>query len=264
MTNAQHFMDEDLSAFLDGEADDALVQAITAALETDRALEARLAFLDVPMQALRAGFDGLLGQAPAMPVIEIPKIAPLIAANTMKHRWGGWAAAAAVLLAFGVGAYGGYSYEKPVKLLTWMQAAANYQTLYVNYTLDVASPKVTDAQAQLARISQSVGQDSSGVQAIDGLDFKRAQVLGYNAKPLGQIAYVNAKGEPMALCVIKISKSVTQDIVVQKMSGLAAAHWKADGYAYLLIGGSDQAAVETWAKVAQTNIQKKAPQLRRP
>lgn len=249
MTNARHFTDEDLTAFLDGEADDALVQALSAALETDAALEARLASLDVPMDALRAGFDSLLGQAPAMPTID-----PVVASNAMPRRWGGWAAAAAVVLAFGAGAYGGYSYEKPAKPLTWMQAAASYQTLYVNYTLDVPSPDIAEVQAQLARISQSVGHDLSGAQAIEGLDFKRAQVLGYNGKPLAQIAYVNAKGEPMALCVIKISKSVTQDIVVQTMGDLAAAHWKADGYAYLLIGGSDQTAVETWAKVVQTNI----------
>ncbi len=254
MTNARHFTDEDLTAFLDGEAEDALVQEIAAALETDSALEARLASLDLPMDALRAGFDELMGQAPAVPVVEMAKIAPVIAANSMPRRWGGWAAAAAVVLAFGVGAFGGYSYEKPAKPLTWMQAAASYQTLYVNYTLDIASPDNTEAQAQLARLSQSVGQDLSGAQIIDGLDFKRAQILGYKGKPLAQIAYVNAKGEPMALCVIKISKSVTQDIVVQKMGGLAAAHWKADGFAYLLIGGSDQAAVETWAKVAQTSI----------
>ena len=254
MTNARHFTDEHLTAFLDGEAEDALVQEIAAALETDSALEARLASLDLPMNALRAGFDELMGQAPAVPVVEMAKIAPVIAANSLPRRWGRWAAAAAVVLAFGVGAFGGYSVEKPAKPLTWMQAAASYQTLYVNYTLDIASPDSTEAQAQLARLSQSVGQDLSGAQVIDGLDFKRAQILGYNGKPLAQIAYVNAKGEPMALCVIKISKSVTQDIVVQKMGGLAAAHWKADGFAYLLIGGSDQAAVETWAKVAQTSI----------
>lgn len=254
MTNARHFTDEDLTAFLDGEAEDALVHEIAAALETDSALEARVASLDVPMDALRAGFDGVLAQATVMPLIEVPTIDPVVASRAMPRRWGGWAAAAAVVLAFGVGAYGGYSVEKPAKPMTWMQAAASYQTLYVNSTLDIASPDATEAQAQLARLSQSVGQDLSGAQAIDGLDFKRAQILGYNGKPLAQIAYVNAKGEPMALCVIKISKPGTQDIVVQKMGGLAAAHWKADGFAYLLIGGSDQAAVETWAKVAQTSI----------
>lgn len=258
MTDARHFTDEDLTAFLDGEADAALAEAIETALGSDPALNDRLAALDVPMAALQAGFDDLLGAAPAMPKAEVPTISLAIEPNVIAlapaRRWGGWAAAAAVVLAFGLGAYGGYSVDKPEKSLTWMQAAASYQALYVPTTLAIASPDVASGQAQLANVSGVVGQDLTGVQTIDGLDFKRAQVLGYNGKPLIQIAYVNGAGEPMALCVIKLDGPAEQKVVTQTMNGLAAASWKADGYGYLLIGGSDQNAIGTWAEVAKTNI----------
>ncbi|WGI23144.1 hypothetical protein [Amylibacter sp. IMCC11727] len=258
MTDAPHFTDEDLTAFLDGEADDALVKAIETALGSDPALNDRLAALDVPMGALKSGLDAFMDQAPAMPLIDVPTINPAVEPNIVAmapaRRWGGLAAAAAVVFAFGLGAFGGYSIDKQEKPLSWMQAAASYQALYVPTTLAIASPDAASGQAQLANVSDVVGQDLTGVQAIDGLDFKRAQVLGYNGKPLIQIAYVNGAGEPMALCVIKLDSATEEAVETRTMNGLAAASWKADGYAYLLIGGSDQAAVQSWAEAAKTSI----------
>jgi anti-sigma factor RsiW len=249
MKDAHEFTDEDLTAFLDGEADGALSKAIEMALESDPTLETRFEALQVPMTELRSGFDRMLEHATEMPQLSAP-----VASHAATPRWIGWAAAAAVVMAFGLGAFGGYSIDKPAKPLTWMQAAASYQALYVPTTLAIASPDVGEAQAQLASVSQAVGRDLTKVHSIDGLDFKRAQVLGYNGKPLVQIAYVNDKGEPMALCVIKLAAPAEQKVTTQTMSGLAAASWKADGYAYLLIGGNDQNAVGEWAEAALANI----------
>ena len=57
MTETRHFTDEELTAFLDGEADDALSEAIATQLETDPALEAQLAALDIPMAELKGAIE---------------------------------------------------------------------------------------------------------------------------------------------------------------------------------------------------------------
>ena len=59
------FSDEDLTAFLDGEADSELNASITAAIEVDANLGARLASLDLPIAAIRSSYDCLLYTSPS-------------------------------------------------------------------------------------------------------------------------------------------------------------------------------------------------------
>ncbi len=60
------FTDEQLTAYLDGEAADELCTMIDAALDVDEVLGERLADLDIGLDQISAAFDGLLAQAPAM------------------------------------------------------------------------------------------------------------------------------------------------------------------------------------------------------
>ena len=54
MSDPDMFSDEELTAFLDGEADDALQAAIEAQLETDAGLAERMAGLDIPIAPIAA------------------------------------------------------------------------------------------------------------------------------------------------------------------------------------------------------------------
>ena len=85
MTEMRPFTDEDLTAFLDGEADDALRAEIEAALETDAALGARIAELDIPLVPIAEAYTALLATAPPMP--ELPDIA-VAPAPTTRFGWG--------------------------------------------------------------------------------------------------------------------------------------------------------------------------------
>ncbi|MEO0380352.1 MAG: transcriptional regulator, partial [Pseudomonadota bacterium] len=69
MNTPRAFSDEDLTAFLDGEADATLEAEIVAALETDEELGARMAGLELPMDAIKGAFDSMLDTAPAMPAL---------------------------------------------------------------------------------------------------------------------------------------------------------------------------------------------------
>ena len=145
-------------------------------------------------------------------------------------------------------------WDTTCRTIGWMAVAANYQVLYTKQTLDVPSPD-TDVSAQMvAEVSQLIGRDLTAALKVDGLTFKRAQVLGFKGRPLIQIAYVNELGEPFALCVIAMKDVADQPAKVRAFSGLSAAHWKRDGFGYLLIGGKDNAAVADWAQDLQTEI----------
>ena len=60
MNTPHSFSDEDLTAFLDGEAPDALHAAIETALDSDQILANRMAALDVPLDPIVSAYDALL------------------------------------------------------------------------------------------------------------------------------------------------------------------------------------------------------------
>jgi hypothetical protein len=82
--------------------------------------------------------------------------------------------------------------------------------------------------------------------AIQGLDFKRAQVLAIRQKPLIQMAYLDQSGTPFAFCITRVSEA-DRPLRLQQANDLAAASWVENGIGYLLIGGQDQDHVSTLA-----------------
>ncbi len=233
--NAQRFSDEDLTAFLDGEADGALNAAITHALETDAALSSRLASLDIPVAALRESYESLLADAPPMPTLE--------AAPEPRKIWpiglGTFAAGLAAGVAFAL-FLPTQTPDAPLDL-TWKQAVASYQSLYTTATLDGLAPSPDEAQAQLAAVSDTLGLNMRDLPVPAGLSFRRAQVLTFKGNPLIQVAYIRPDGTPVALCVLKSEKGQPGPMAQATLFGQTSLSWNAGGFAYLLIGGDDPA-----------------------
>lgn len=239
MSAAQQFSDEDLTAFLDGEADAALEVAISQALETDEDLGERLAALDIPMAAITQAFDGLLADAPAMPD-HVPATAPKPAANTnARPRWGWGIATFGTGLAAGlaVALFTGLGTPEPAPR-GWVSFVASYQTLYTTATLDAIDPSPQEAALQLAAVSEGIGIDLTALPQAEGLVFKRAQLLGFNGKPLVQISYLRADGTPVALCIIPAGPDES-GVSMGAAEGLDVARWNTPGFGFLLIGGQD-------------------------
>ena len=245
MNDARTFSDEDLTAFLDGEADAELEAAISAALETDEALADRMAGLDIPLAAIAGAFDSLLDQAPAMPdlVPTMPELAPAapVSANTnARPRWGwniatfgtGLAAGLAVALFTSFG-----SAPEPAPR-GWVSFVASYQALYTTQTLASVQTSAQEAQQQLALVSDQIGLDLAGLPQAEGLTFKRAQLLGFNGKPLVQISFLREDGTPVALCIIPAGPD-EKGLSMGAAEGLDIARWNTPGFGFLLIGGQD-------------------------
>ena len=72
MTEQQTFTDEELTAYLDHEADSALCDAINSAREADHETQTRLDNLAIDKDKITAAFDSYLDQAPAS--VELPEV----------------------------------------------------------------------------------------------------------------------------------------------------------------------------------------------
>lgn len=252
MMDHVQFTDEQLTAYLDGEATADLCAQIEAALDTDDALGAQLAALDIPVVEIAQAYDVLLTQAPSMPLL------PAKAQHSTHRRIGVWG----IVGVFGTGIAAGLATamftgfgSPPPAQPGWKAVVGSYQSLYSVDTLANEDISPAETQIQLAQVSQLVGADLTQLPQVEGLTFKRAQVLGFKGKPLVQLSFVRSDGTPIALCIIKANTKDSKPINSEELFGMAAASWNSDGRAYLLIGGdaapttqSEAKAFEIWAE----------------
>jgi anti-sigma factor RsiW len=244
MMDDRQFTDEDLTAFLDAEADADLSAAIGARRETDAALAARLEALDIPLVQIAGAYDAMLANAPAMPAfVNDTKSVP----RRFGWGWGAGTFAGGLAAGLAVAAFLGLGAPTPAKP-GWVAYVASYQALYTTQTLTLSAPPSHDeTQAQLAAVSAALGLDITALPMAQGLTFKRAQVLGFNGKPLIQIAFLRDDGTPVALCIIPAGPD-TEGMELDTAQGLDLARWNAPGFGYLLIGGDDAAPLAAEAE----------------
>lgn len=231
MTTAGGFSDQDLCAFLDGEADDALCAAIREASASDPQLRDRLETLRSASDVFAAAMDAALAAAPPMP--ELPHV-------PARRGFGTWSVALAGAVAGAVLVLGLTWDGTPPAKAGWRDVVANYQSLYVTETLAKVDLSPDAQQADLARISEALGFDLTDLPEVAGLSYKRAQQLGFNGKPLAQLTFLAADGGPVALCIIRTNGETTDAIHAEVLSGLDTYSWTDNGYGILLVGPEGQ------------------------
>lgn len=227
------FSDETLLAYLDGSLDESAMRALEDAVADDPALEARLMALDPFAAAVQQAFEDVPAVAPE---VELPPSAPSRAAA-------GPLRLLAVAASVGVIAVSATFWATRPADPGWAEQAAIYQSLYVPETIAALdnSPEALDAQfAQAeAQLGRSLNRDV--LENLPGLDLKRAQVLSFKGKPLVQIVFADAQGQPFAFCVIRQGDGApAKDVNRAVLSGLATATWARDGYGYMLLGSDPQ------------------------
>jgi len=233
-----YFTDEELVAYLDGEEDFAPMDEIALALKTDISLAKRLEALRIDRKLVSIAFDGLADKnisRPSLPVSQAPK-------SSVQQL----AMAASIALAIGLG--GGYYLEQS-RETGWMDYVAAYQALYINSTLNHVNISDASKQIELDRVAAAIGKNISvtDLQGSVEVEYKRAQILGFEGKALIQLAFLASTGEPMALCILRTDKSSSEDIESSELEGMRAASWVKDGYEYLLIGGKDSSLISRMA-----------------
>ncbi len=252
---------EKLVAYIDGELDAREREAVAAALAGDAGARARLErlksggrpFADAfepllaaaPDERLQAMFAGLVarnaetgGDAPAQ---ESGNVTPLrrTAPAGGTPLWRMAAAAAILAFVFAGGMYAGGLFRGPVEVAEeqpgWREAAARYAALFSAETLDSMAQDAAERRAYLARVEAALSLDLPDERLADpALDFRGAQLLQFQGRPLAQFAYLGG-GKPVLLCIIP-TQNDPDGPATENRQGLNLVHWVADGYGYMVIG----------------------------
>ncbi|SDX73640.1 hypothetical protein SAMN05444358_11057 [Ruegeria halocynthiae] len=227
------FSDETLLAYLEGSLDEAQARVIEDAVAEDPTLESHLMALDPYAPVVKQVFEAVPAETPSidLPVTAAPQ------SNAGPLRLLAVAASVAVIAVSAT-----FWVTRP-KALGWAEQAAIYQSLYSSETIASLDNSPQELDAQFAQAEALLGRSLSRdlLENLPGLDLKRAQVLSFKGKPLVQVVFADARGNPFAFCVIRQGPNApAKDLNLAVLSGLATATWARDGYGYMLLGGDGQ------------------------
>lgn len=259
-----HPFDATLVALLDGVLPPDEAERARRRIAADPVLAARLDQLAAGGGRARDAFSALpppppeLGAWLARQMADVPKVQPV----RRRPAWFGLpalriAAALAAMLVAGIsiGYFAGpiagpESVEEEELAGTpeeWREAVARYLTLYTADTLAGLPDDTALRDRQLAVLTSHLGIPlSASTVAVPDLTFKRAQIFDYEGKPLGQIAYADARGEPVALCILK-QKLPDEGLTTEDRHGINIVYWSKAGRGYLLAGRLPREQLETMA-----------------
>lgn len=252
MSDEKTFSDEELTSYLDGELEESARLQLERMLTDDGELQERLDSLTLDKDELGNALGTLLSIAPEMPDVisetisqETEAGAPVLDAKQPRY----WQLIAASLLALVIG-YGAGAYvpDKPER--SWREFVATYQALYANSTLAHIDQLDFNAGEELSRVSAAIGKelDLAAIQSVEQLDYKRAQILSFEGRPLIQLAFLSKVGAPVALCILQSYDGQESAPGFSEMRGMSSASWSKDGYEYLLIGGNDNSLIKQVAE----------------
>ena len=235
--------DELLVAFLDSELDGEERRRIDMLIKADPAVAERYEFLARSEMPFFDAFEPLLENAPTSNLEAIlAKLPSPIAAEPKARGWSrrSLVAAAVALVVAGVAVDRTYlRFEHSSEESDgseWRDVVAEYLTLYTADTLaDVASDADMQAQ-QLRTVGDRLGLKlPAAAIALPGVSFKRAQLLQYDGKPLGQIAYLDPMHGPLALCIVPSTRGANAP-QVEKRYGMNVVYWSDQAHGYVLVG----------------------------
>lgn len=246
-------LDEEITAYLDGELDAAARAALEERLAADAATRARLETLGTGRPA--AGpFDLLLDMAPIDRLERMLDAAEKPPARSW-NSFGGLRALAAALVLLILGGAIGFGLSRtlaPTEVAEapgWRAVVADYVALYTPETFALA-PADPEAYAPRLRIvGDGLGLDlAPETVALPGLDLKGAVLFSYDGKPLGQISYLSTEYGPIAFCIIRNNRE-DAPLAFEERRGMNVAFWNDGGRGYLIIGAMPR---EDLAPLAET------------
>ena len=244
------FTDEELVAYLDKALPSDRYTAIERMCTSDATLRERLIALEVDMDAIREAFDLHLAAAP------VDELRQRLAATSTRSRsprrrnWRWMQLAAALFIGAALGT-SGRSILPRAQASDWHVAVADYQALYTMDTLRLlnADPAVIARQVQFAATVLGRMVQVDNLQ-VTGLELKRAQVLAFEHQPLIQVADLDREKIPIAFCAMR-TPAADEPVHISMINGLATAIWNRGGYGYMVIGGTDESAIQAIAQTLQ-------------
>jgi anti-sigma factor RsiW len=240
MTSVDAVSDGELVAYHDDELDSARRREIDSMLQRDKGLQHRLAALDIDQIAIKAAFDAVAVTAPVEEMRALLDRQPLRLRSP--QSWGRsrryWPRVAlAFLLGVGLGYVASFAIDGDADQ-SWHEAVANYQSMYVTETLAALPTDPITERSVVAAVAGRLGL-SATPEALEvrGLGLKRAQLLQFEGRALGQFAYLAFNGAPVSFCATR-TRDADSSIRTGRFHGLPAAFWNKGGFGFIVIGSA--------------------------
>ena len=238
------YEDSELVALIDNELDEESRRRLLARIEENEDLRSRYEALRSGKAPIGAAFDMLLERAPtarlkaALPKESAPRRG-FLRDFGLRDLAAAFVAGFIIAAAAGLAAYWLAARDED----DWRSAVVSYMDLYNKDTFDMPNPDASLQARELSAVGGKVGADLTPEKlALPGLTFKVAFTLAYEGSPLGEMAFVDAAGEPALVCVIA-DKRADAPVSVEKRGPYSLASWAKGGRGYLVIGSlSEQRA----------------------
>jgi anti-sigma factor RsiW len=250
-------LDEELTAYLDGELAPDRQRALDARLDADPAVRARLEELTSGRPPVEP-FDLLLDIAPAARLEAM--LDSLATPPAVRPGLGRLAMIAAALLLVIAGAAIGFGIARAVaptevaETPGWRAAVADYVSLYTPETFALAPSDPAAHAPRLAVVSDGLGLPLTvETVSLPGLDLKGAVLFQYDGKPLGQISYLSPEHGPVAFCVIANGREDAPP-AFEERHGRNIVFWNDGGRGYLIIGSVPRAQLEAFAETLRSRV----------
>ncbi len=232
------YSDEDLIAFHNGVLETAKTDALVQDLETDCQLERRLMALDPAAQMVKDSFALISPQ----PVDLSPKTAA-------SPYWMSLAVAASTVAAAVM-----FWTVLPPSGPAWHHQVSAYQVLYTPETISMIAPTQDGLAEQFATLDTALAIDfgAGSFADIAGLDLLRAQLLGFEGAPLGQIVFADTLGRPIALCLM--AGGADPSLAQAELSGLNTVSWGSQTHQFILVGAVPADELQAWAEALRAEV----------
>ncbi len=185
--------DADLVAFVDGRLSADKTRAIATAAKSDVALSARIGELAAGSPDMGALWGDMLASAPSGMMTDLP-VAPL--PQVSRRAWLSGIGGLALGFVAGFGALRSWT---PIQG-DWETAVADYHMLYGAATVRGLDPSDQARAAELAAVEVATGLKLPSL-AIDGLTYRRAQMLDLRGRAIVHIVLTTADVVPIAFCL---------------------------------------------------------------
>ncbi len=232
--------DAEIVALIDNELDKDARRRLLTRLATDEALRRRYEALREAKAPIALAFDALIEKAPlsrlraALP----PESAPHAAVRPFARIAFRDIAAGVIgfLLGVGAAAWIALSIAPRGEQEDWRAAVVQYTNLYSNETFSPLHPDAALQALELSAVGGRVGAHlTPDTVTLPGLRFTVAFMLSFAGSPLAVIAYVEAQGAPVLLCVID-NHAPDAGMRSERRGELSLANWSRGGRGYLVIG----------------------------
>ena len=254
-------LSEKLSAYLDGELNQADAALVEKLLETDPAVQMDFDALIEADTIARNELEAQLNDPVRMDLVKHIKDAKLSDPSVIAARpiWGSLAAGLVVLTLGGVGGYALKSQMTPPAVQTtgWLAAIADYHAVYASQGRHLVEVTADEADHIEAWLGQTIGANFTIPDLTSfGLTFEGGRLLVANAKPVAQLMYRRADGTVLALCLQRSNKSPDAETVFNEktIKGFDFVTWTAGGADYVVIGPEGQPDLNAIAAVAAVEI----------